>query len=150
MKQVKINGIWWDTENTRVNGERFADFDTANAYAEKIGRRLPRDEELQALIDSIHEWDKEKQGMWFADRRLFLPAEGWKHGFSGKIYPGFGYYWSSSASSATYAWYLVFGGSGANLNSYHRADGFSVRCVSDRKDDWWRKIKRWIMFKIYK
>lgn len=150
MKQVKINGIWWDCENTRINGEKFSDFDTANAYAEKIGRRLPTKEELQALIDSGYEWDKKKQGMWFADQKLFLPTKGFKSALSGKIYPGVSYYWSSTAFTAIHAWYLWFYGSGASLDSYYLTGGCSVRCVSDRKDNWWRKLKRWIMFKIYK
>lgn len=136
MQQIEINGIWWDTENTRINSERFADFKTANAYAEKIGRRLPTDEELQALIDTGREWDEEKQGMWFADRKLFLPAEGFKGSLSGRIYRGVGHYWSSSAFEGTRARYLWFNESAAYLNGSIRAGGFSVRCVSDRKDNW--------------
>lgn len=144
MKQVEINGIWWDTENTTINGKRHADFDTANAYAEKIGRRLPTKEEFEALIYPGYERDEERSGLWFANRKLFLPMEGWR-GMSGKIYSGIGLYWSSSASTAAYAWYLLFYGSNANLNNGNRAVGYSVRCVADRKDTWLTKIKRWFI-----
>lgn len=144
MKQVKINGLWWDCENTKVNGEKFADFDTANTYAKKISRRLPTKEELQALIDSGYEWDKEKQGMWFADRKLFLPAEGFKGGPSGSVFPDMGFYWSSSEYNDSFAYYLFFNDS--IITSHNKGlNASSVRCVADRKDTWLTKIKRWFI-----
>lgn len=40
-----------------------------------------------------------------------------------------GYYWSSTASNASDAYYLIFNSSIANTNNYSKNRGFSVRCV---------------------
>lgn len=44
-----------------------------------------------------------------------------------------GYWWSSSESNATYAWFrtLIYNGSEVNRSSYYKEYGFSVRCVRD-------------------
>jgi len=44
-----------------------------------------------------------------------------------------GYFWSSSESSSTNAWYrlLYYGGSDVNHNNYPKQFGFSVRCLGD-------------------
>lgn len=51
-------------------------------------------------------------------------------GFPFRRTEGIGFYWSSSASSETYAWSLYFNGSSAYLSYHNRAYGFSVRCVA--------------------
>ena len=43
-----------------------------------------------------------------------------------------GYYWSSSAYSSSYAYYLIFYPSGANANSLSSKHyGYAVRCIKD-------------------
>ena len=42
-----------------------------------------------------------------------------------------GTYWSSSQSSSTDGWYLVFKGVNSYMYNYGKADGYSVRCLRD-------------------
>ena len=63
---------------------------------------------------------------------VFLPAAGYRNG-TAVLYPGYGgYYWSSSASLSTNAFYLYFGPSKLKqYNSSQRCNGNSVRLVTE-------------------
>ena len=65
---------------------------------------------------------------------LFLPAAGVRNGISGTVLSvgTAGYYWSSTYNSTIHAYDLYFLGTNVNaFNSNGRADGFSVRCVTE-------------------
>ena len=63
---------------------------------------------------------------------VFLPAAGYRNGTSVNVVGSYGFYWSSSANSATYAYGLYFGSGNVNPQGYdYRYLGYSVRLVSD-------------------
>ena len=63
---------------------------------------------------------------------VFLPAAGYRNGTTVHFLGTGGYYWSSSASLSTNAFYLYFGPSKLKpYNSSQRCNGNSVRLVSD-------------------
>ena len=63
---------------------------------------------------------------------LKLPLAGIRNNSTGQLFnaTGSGYYWSSTIASIR-ARYLIFYISGANMNTHHRAFGFSVRCIKE-------------------
>lgn len=64
----------------------------------------------------------------------FFPASGYRYDSSGALLyvSSGGYYWSSAAYSATYAYYLFFYSGGVSpLDGNYRAGGFSVRPVRE-------------------
>jgi len=65
-------------------------------------------------------------------KNLTLPAAGYRSSSNGALSSrgNFGYYWSSTEPGAN-ADYLYFYSSLASSSSYVRADGYSVRCVSE-------------------
>lgn len=63
---------------------------------------------------------------------VFLPAAGYRYGTAVYYAGTYGYYWSSTANSATYAYHLYFySGSVYPQNYYYRYYGYSVRLVQD-------------------
>jgi hypothetical protein len=68
---------------------------------------------------------------------LFLPAAGWRNYTNGALSsPGvWGLYWSSTAQGpdpgSSFAWSLQFISDNAYVNTNVRANGFSVRCISE-------------------
>lgn len=119
------------------------DFDTANAIEFLDGWHLPTKEDFQELYDNCtSEWTtiNGTPGRMFTSKingnSIFLPAAGWswfgddEHGTTLKHRGAFGYYWSSSDYSATYAYYLLFYSEGVYPQSdSDRRRGFSVRAV---------------------
>lgn len=136
MEQIKINGILWDTKNLEIDGEKYFQWQEAMSVAKILGKRLPAREEFQALIDSGWEFDQEKKGMWFADRKLFIPLSGYQYDTSGALScTVYGYLWSSSPKDDSYSWTLGFTDGAANMYSSSTTYGFPVRCVQDIKSD---------------
>jgi uncharacterized protein (TIGR02145 family) len=113
----------------------------------RVGWHVPTDDEWQLLIDAADGEDeagnklKAKEG-WTDDGNgtddfgfRVLPA-GYRNATgSGFVYRGFyAYFWSSSAYSASHAWYRRFGYSYArvNRNNTSRSFGYSVRLIKNK------------------
>ena len=158
-KKIEINGLLWDTENLIIDGnEHFTHWDTENLIidgnehfthnealetSKKSGKRLPTKEEWKALIALGSTWDSKRTGRWFGNdhklkekskQSIFLPAAGYRANNSSS-YGGVGtngYYWSSSinGTSAYYSYFYSTNVLPGNTNG-GRANGFSVRCVSE-------------------
>lgn len=99
--------------------------------------RMPTKEEFDALCSLTKEWKTNYNwsgvnGCLFTDdnsNSIFLPAAGYGSD-TGLIYVGiFGYYWSSSLASPDRAYYLDFGGGGADTGNLYRYHGQSVRAL---------------------
>ena len=105
------------------------------------GWRVPTEAELSELCQNYSSWTSEEgqPGYWFSGASLytenvpqvFFPAAGYR------LYDGSAYnrgkcgsYWSSRPSNS-HAYYLYFYSSNADMNSYYRAGGYSVRCVQE-------------------
>jgi len=92
------------------------------------GYRIPTEPELEAERLS---WSANTSVGAFASP-LKLPVAGYRYFSSGSLLSvgTFGYFWSSTVSG-TNSRNLDFNGSNAIMNTYHRASGFSVRCLKD-------------------
>ena len=92
------------------------------------GYRLPTEAEWEAELTS---WGSNNSAGAFASP-LKLPVAGNRNYSYGSLsnVGSNGYYWSSTVSGM-YACYLSFSSSNANMLSYYRARGFSVRCIKD-------------------
>jgi uncharacterized protein (TIGR02145 family) len=89
-------------------------------------------------IPTSAEWETERQS-WASNNAsgainspLKLPMAGDRVSSSGSLHSvgSLGRYWSSSVSDS-YAQHLGFYSTGANVGSYNRAYGYSVRCIKD-------------------
>lgn len=140
-KTVALNGLTWDTENLVHNGKTHFMYREALNIVKASGKRLPSKKEFAKLFRLPHEWDNDKQGMWFAEhseylkgeKSLFLPAAGYRCGGSETIFDfcRFGYYWSATPGGTTHAYYLYFIGSLPGMTNGNRSNGLTVRCVSE-------------------
>lgn len=139
MKTITLNGINWDAENLKVNGETHFTYEEAQREAYKLGKRLPTKREFEELLELPHVWDTNRRGMWFSenisdlksDQSLFLPADGncYDDGVLLNNVGEYGYYWSATPRGINNTFILFFGyicDIGYNTNSY----GYCVRCVS--------------------
>jgi len=92
------------------------------------GYRLPTEAELNAELQS---WSSNNAAGAFASP-LKLPVAGYRFSSNGSLdgVGSFGFYWSSTVSSASSRG-LNFSSSYANMGSYCRAYGYSVRCLKD-------------------
>ena len=104
----------------------------------KDGWRLPTKEEFETLVDNyFFEFNKNnKQGIF--DKRLSLPAAGYRH-CNGNVnnLGSRGGYWSSTPGSSDYVWEFCFGSIFGDSFMYvcgnNRYYGQSVRLVRDVK-----------------
>jgi uncharacterized protein (TIGR02145 family) len=91
------------------------------------GYRLPTDAEWNAELSS---WSSNNSAGAFASP-LKLPMAGVRHSYGSLDgVRSYGVYWSSSVAGSL-AQYFTFGSTDANVRSYDRAAGFSVRCIKD-------------------
>jgi uncharacterized protein (TIGR02145 family) len=106
------------------------------------GWRVPTLDEIKTLFDSDKvnlEWTTENgvNGRKFTDKisgnSLFLLAAGSRSNSDGMLYEtGFGgYYWSSTASGDSYAYYLFFSSNDTLRISFYRGIGFNIRAVTE-------------------
>ncbi len=92
---------------------------------------IPTQAIWQALVDnSTKGWDS-KKGYKFTNngQTLFLPAAGYVFGSSFYDVGSEGNYWSGTAYSNIFAYYLYFNNGNVNAEYYNRYFGFSVRPV---------------------
>ena len=145
MKTVVINGLKWDTENLVSNEKTHFRHEEALKLAEDCGKRLPTKNEFEELLRLPHAWDDSKRGIWFAehwedlmsDRSLFLPAAGGRYLGRTTLY-GVGMdgnYWSATPNDTTSACYMYLYSSNIYMYNNYRNYGFSVRCVSNIKQN---------------
>ncbi len=92
------------------------------------GYRLPTEAEWDAERQS---WSNNNAAGAFASP-LKLPMAGGRNNSDGSLggVGSYGGYWSSTVDD-TYSMNLLFSSSNANMNSFNRAYGFSVRCIKD-------------------
>jgi uncharacterized protein (TIGR02145 family) len=101
------------------------------------GYRVPTEAEAQSLIASGSKWITQNgiNGRLFGsgDNTIFLPAPGNRGNNSGALYYSgtSGMYWSSTSDGGSNAYYFRFNDDFADTNSLSRANGYSVRCVTD-------------------
>lgn len=141
---------WCYYENDEANGTKYGKL--YNWYAASdarglapVGYHIPSDKEWTRLTDFLG-------GEGVAGTKM-KTTSGWGNngngtndsGFSGlaggdRLYNGsfgyfggFGFWWSSSESSTTNAWYRILGYNSGAVYSYDdiKASGFSVRCIRD-------------------
>ena len=142
--------VGWSSTDPMINSEGGTTWDDTPAEGntwEKVndpcpaGWRVPTHEEQVSLAEADSQWAMVNgvTGRMFGkaatdDLTFFLPAAGHRHSYSGIVYfeGTDGYYWSRSSSIIdTRAFYLNFGTNVSTNNSFHRAVGFSVRCVAE-------------------
>ena len=129
---IKRNGDWLNPrDNTRWNGSTKGTHDPCPS-----GFRVPTETELEA------ERNNGGTGFWGtgsvqnnalgAFSALKLPVAGYRGNSTGALTTvgSSGNYWSSTVSG-TYARYLLFTSSNANMYAGNRASGFSVRCIKE-------------------
>ncbi|XHT64020.1 FISUMP domain-containing protein [Ornithobacterium rhinotracheale] len=71
--------------------------------------------------------------MW-KERKLNLPAAGYRHYTNGSQFNGsgsYGYYWSSTQDGSRNAWELYFNSSNSLMDYISRSYGQPVRCLKD-------------------
>ena len=141
---IVLNGLEWDTENLVIDGKTHFTYEEAKAEATKLGKRLPTDNEFNRLL-KYYLWDADKKGMWFAEKAedlkteksLFFPAAGYidegntiilKTGINGR-------YWSNTTTTYLHAANLSVSSNCATMFGGIRKDCFSVRCVTDIKQN---------------
>ena len=144
MNTIELNGLIWDTENLVIDGKTHFTYEEAKAEATKLGKRLPTDNEFNRLLKH-YLWDADKKGMLFAEKAddlkteksLFFPAAGYidegntiivKTGINGR-------YWSNTPTTYFHAANLSVSSTCATMFGGIRKDCFSVRCVSDVKQN---------------
>lgn len=132
-KFITINGtnrndwVTTQTNNAWNTGTAQAPVKTATDPC-PTGYRVPTDAELNAELLS---WSSNNSAGAFASP-LKLPAAGYRNRTSGSLgnVGSNGHYWSSTVSG-TDARDLHFNSTDANMGTYNRAIGFSVRCLKD-------------------
>jgi len=93
------------------------------------GYRLPTETEIN---DERLSWSPNNNSAGAFASPLKLPMAGGRYDSDGLLYNvgSFGYYWSGTVSGA-YARDLRFSSSNANMYTFSRAFGYSVRCLKD-------------------
>ena len=101
--------------------------------------RMPTKAECEELYNNTnHEWTTINgvTGRKFTNKTdsskyIFIPAVGIYDGTTLYGSGPYGYYWSSTFYSSSYAYLLRFNSSGVYTDDYYRYYGFSVRAIQD-------------------
>lgn len=107
------------------NKEYYYTWKAANRIANKLGWKLPTNEE----------WDKACKNHKLKEK-LGLKPVGYYDYYTGDVIfvDCYGFCWSASESSSEEAWCKYFGTSSSlNINDYDKAYGFSVRLIKDKE-----------------
>jgi uncharacterized protein (TIGR02145 family) len=156
-RTVKIDEQVWMAENLNFETDSSWCYGNDTANCAKYGRLYTWDAAMKACpvgwhLPSREEWDKLVAfvgGIDLAGTKLKSKSPSWK----GKDYYGFsalpggeriddgsfnylgsdGYWWTATESDASFAWYWNVGTGYANVGEYsfHKNNGFSVRCLLD-------------------
>ena len=128
------SGTKWKTTNEENTADAEYDFFTYDEADSLFGDRLSTKEQLAELRDNCT-W------LWTGNgydvkgpngNTIKLPASGYRDCSDSVNYVGsLGNYWSSTPSDSDYAWYLIFGSGGVDMNYFYRCRGYSVRLVKD-------------------
>ena len=152
---IILNDLAWDTENLSVNGNTYFSYQEAIEESSKLGKRLPTKEEFEELLKLPHTWDLTNNGLLVAqkaddlrtDEPLLFITLGYISCGSLHLDYGAGGYWSSSLENGMFAFYLEFYNSFIRMNSNIPSLKFTVRCVSDIKQETMKESKE-LEFKI--
>ena len=137
---IVLNGISWDKENLVIDGQTAFNHIESIIIAYQLGKRLPTKNELDELRILPHSWDKNKKGMWFAekeenlrtDKSLFLEFAGY---YYNENYSGsYDCHWTISPISTTaFPYRLYFYNPDCNMLSTNNGYLGTIRCVSNIK-----------------
>ena len=152
---IILNGLAWDKENLSVDGNTYFTYQEAKIEAAKLGKRLPTKEEFEELLKLPRNWDLTNGGLLVAEKSddlktnnsLLFKTLGYISCGSLHLDYGAGGYWSSSLDNGMFAFYLEFYNSFIRMNSNIPSLKFTVRCVSDIKQETMKKSQE-IEFKI--
>lgn len=152
---IILNGLAWDKENLSVNGNTYFTYQEAIRESSKLGKRLPTKEEFEKLLKLPHTWDLTNNGLLVAEKAndlrtnksLLFKTLGYISCGSLHLDYGTGGYWSSSLDNGMFAFYLEFYNSFIRMNSNIPSLKFTVRCVSDIKQETMKESQE-IEFKI--
>ncbi len=145
----KANSGCWAYDNKEENVAKYGylyDWETAKNSCPN-GWHLPSDEEWTILTDflggisvaggelkSNTDWSSPNTGATNSKGFAALPGgyRNYSNGAFGSM-TYYGYWWSSTANDASYAWYRYLDYNNANANRLNNGmrNGFSVRCVRD-------------------
>ncbi|MCL2328792.1 MAG: glycosyl hydrolase family 8 [Bacteroidetes bacterium] len=109
-----------------------------------VGYRVPTKTERDALVAAGSTWTSNYNGTGVAGRifgsgsnTVFLPAAGYRsYSIGTLVLAGTdGYYWSSTESGSSNAYYVNFHSGNVSMSNTSRIYGNSVRCVKDLQTD---------------
>ena len=125
------NGIYYNSDN----GEYYYTWDAAKRVAKKLGWRVPSDEDWNKACEAcggikVNEWnDYEKCSL---KKKLNIKLAGYCDNGSCSNVGSYGYFWSVSEYSSTYAWRRNFGTSASVTRDNNlKTSGYSLRLVKD-------------------
>lgn len=133
----KLSGLEIADKDYVEGDKKYFTYDEAMEVQEKLkltGWRLPTRKEWVLICEEFACGDDGDLHGQLLSERLRLGLNGWQYHEDQRVRSvgGYGYYWSSVASSATNARYLYFDAAYVYpSHSYYRAYGFSVRLVRD-------------------
>ena len=114
-------GDVWELLSEECRGEQLFTYDAAIRETKKVGKLIPTDDELSELLTEKDDLKNIKYSGFRNTNASFYNLGSYLH------------LWSSTPSSATYAWrrYLYTSYSTVYLYAYNKAYGFSVRCLKN-------------------
>ena len=137
---IVLNGLAWDKENINIDGRTVFNHIESKIIAYQMGKRLPTKNELDELRILPHSWDKNKKGMWFAekeedlrtDKSLFLEFVGYY--YNANYVGSYGCHWTTSPINvAAFQYRLYFYNPDCNMLSTNNGYLGTIRCVTDLK-----------------
>ena len=144
-KTIQIGNTEWMAENlayddegegifyNRDNGEYYYTWDAARRIADKLGWKLPSNEDWDRACEECN-GVKDKNGNYscYLKEKLGIKLAGYYYGFHYIDIDSSGHFWSSSKYSSSYVWYRYFDtSSSVTRYSINKTSSFSVRLVKD-------------------